>query len=104
MKKSMLIAAMFVSGVALATPQLQTIPAPTAVEIQEGKVKIEPDALPDPVKTTIANDEAVKSLTIAEAWQMTLPDGTFQFKVVFDDGTEEKLAKKYDQDGNEIKE
>lgn len=103
MKKSMLIVAMFAAGVTFAAPLHASNLTPIGIEIQEGKVKIEPDTLPDPVKTSIANDEEVKSLTIAEAWQWTLPDGSFQFQVVFDNGTEEKLSKKYDKDGNEIK-
>jgi hypothetical protein len=103
MKKSMLFAAMFATGVAFASPLQPTSLTTMSIEIQEGKVKIEPDTLPDPVKTALANDEEVKSLTIAEAWQWTLPDGSFNFEVVFDNGTEEKLSKKYDKDGNEIK-
>lgn len=103
MKKSMLIATMFAAGVAFAAPLQASNLTPVGIEIQEGKVKIEPDTLPDPVKTSIANDEEVKSLTIIEAWQWTMPDGSFQFQVVFDNGTEEKLSKKYDKDGNEIK-
>ncbi|HAH38357.1 MAG TPA: hypothetical protein DCY95_14350 [Algoriphagus sp.] len=91
------------SGVAMAAPVANTNFSPIATEIQEAKVKIEPDALPEPVKTAIANDASVSSLTISEAWQWATPEGTYQFKVVFDNGTEDKLSKKYDQEGNEIK-
>ena len=103
MKKSILIAAALMSGVAMAAPVANTNFSPIATEIQEAKVKIEPEALPEPVKTAIATDPSVSGLTIWEAWQWATPEGTYQFKVVFENGTEDKLSKKYDQEGNEIK-
>jgi hypothetical protein len=42
-------------------------------------------------------------LAIVEAFQITQLEGNFHFDVIFDNGTEEKLPKKYDQEGNEIK-
>ena len=105
MKKVLLMSALFVSGIAMATPTLineNVIVSESA--IQQEKVKIEAEALPDAVKATIAADETVKALPIAEAFQITQLDGKFHFEVKFDDGTEEKLTKKYDQEGNEIKE
>ncbi|MBN7816960.1 hypothetical protein [Algoriphagus pacificus] len=105
MKMTLLMSAMLFGGVAMATPQI-TLENPHSESIlfQQEKVKIEAESLPDAVKTTIGNDETVKSLKIAEAFQITQLDGTFHYEVVFDDGTEEKLTKKYDQEGNEIKE
>ena len=104
MKKPMLIAAMFVSGLAFANPATFQNPVPISTEQQEGKVKIEPDELPDPVKTTISNDETVNRLSILEAWKWTTPEGKTLFEVHFDNGSEEKFSKKYDKQGNEIKE
>ncbi|WP_297337889.1 hypothetical protein [Algoriphagus sp.] len=104
MKTSMLIAAMFVSGMALANPATSLNPNTISLEQQEGKVKIEADDLPDPVKTTISNDETINQLSILEAWKWNTPEGKTLFEVVFDNGTEEKFSKKYDEQGNEIKE
>jgi antitoxin component YwqK of YwqJK toxin-antitoxin module len=33
---------------------------------------------------------------------MPVPEGKFHFKIVFDNGTEEKLSKTYDEAGKEI--
>lgn len=104
MKKSMLFAAMFVSGLAFASPVASQNLVPVSTEQQEGKVKIEIDQLPDAVKTTISNDETVNTLTLVEAWKWTTTEGVKVFEVQFDNGTEEKLSKKYDEEGNEIKE
>lgn len=103
MKKSLLIIATLFTGAAMAAPQI-TLENVNPIELsaQQEKVKIEADALPDAVKSTIAADETVKALPIAEAYQITQLDGTFHFEVIFDDGTEEKLTKKYDQEGKEI--
>ncbi|MBN3583317.1 hypothetical protein JYB64_13035 [Algoriphagus aestuarii] len=104
MKKVLLMSAMLVTGAAMATPQFM-LNNGTSVEAiaQQEKVKIEADALPDAVKAAIAESDEVKALPIAEAFQITQLDGTFHFEVIFDNGTEEKLTKKYDQEGNEIK-
>lgn len=104
MKKILLMSAMLFAGAAIATPNLTLNQVSLlGIEIQEEKVKIEADALPNAVKTNIAADEEVKALAIVEAFQITQLDGTFHFDVIFDNGTEEKLTKKYDQEGNEIK-
>ena len=99
------MSAMLFAGVAMATPQatLKSNQSKTVL-LQQEKIKIEAETLPDAVKTTITNDEAVKVFPIAEAFQIAQLDGTFHYEVVFDNGTEEKLTKKYDQEGNEIKE
>jgi antitoxin component YwqK of YwqJK toxin-antitoxin module len=105
MKKVLLMSAMLVTGAAMATPTLlQKNVTPMEQNAQEEKVKIEADALPEAVKTAIAANEEVKALTIAEAFQVKQLDGKLHFEIVFDNGTEEKLTKKYDQEGNEIKE
>lgn len=103
MKMTLLMSAMLFTGVAMATPQM-TLENPHAKTIlqQQEKVKIEADALPDAVKTTISSDETVNEFTIAEAFKIAQLDGTFHYEVVFDNGTEEKLTKKYDQEGKEI--
>jgi predicted xylose isomerase-like sugar epimerase len=103
MKKVLLISAMLFAGAAIATPQINVNQIfSLETEIQQEKIKIEADALPEAVKTTITADEVVKAFPVAEAYQITQLDGTFHFEVIFDNGTEEKLSKKYDQEGNEI--
>ncbi len=98
------MSAMLVTGVAMAAPQFTTSAVtPMSIQVQEEKVKIEADALPDAIKATIAADQTINNFPIAEAWQITQADGTFQYKVKFENGTEEKLSKKYDKDGVEIK-
>ncbi|MEP0710456.1 hypothetical protein [Algoriphagus sp.] len=105
MKKVLLMSAMLVAGAAMATPAvLQENVNPMEQIAQQEKVKIEAEALPDAVKTAIAANEEVKALPITEAFQITQLDGKFHFEVIFDNGTEEKLTKKYDQEGNEITE
>ncbi|MEN2280967.1 hypothetical protein AAGF08_02435 [Algoriphagus sp. SE2] len=73
-----------------------------ASAIQQEKVKIEPEALPEAVKTTIAADEKLKSLSVLKASQITQLDRTFHFEVIFENGTEEKLIAKFDQNGIKI--
>lgn len=103
MKKTLLMSAMLLTGVAMASPQFTTTAVtPMTIQLQEEKVKIEADALPVPVKMTITGDETVNKFPIAEAWKITQADGTFHYKVTFENGTEEKLSKKYDKDGIEI--
>lgn len=104
MKKSLLFAAMFASGLAFVSLEASQNFEPVSIEQQEGKVKIEIDQLPDAVKTTISKDETVNTLKIVEAWKWTRTEGVKLFEVQFDNGTEEKLSKKYDEEGNEIKE
>lgn len=103
MKMTLLMSAMLFTGVAMATPQITLENSNSkSILLQQEKVKIEAENLPDAVKTTITNDEAVKVFSIAEAFQIAQLDGTFHYEVIFDNGTEEKLTKKYDQEGNEI--
>ncbi|MBN3518411.1 hypothetical protein JYB62_00225 [Algoriphagus lutimaris] len=104
MKTLILVSTMLFTGAAMATP-LMTLESlnPKSVSVQQDKMKIEAESLPEAVKTSIAEDNLVKSLPIDEAFQITQLDGTFHFEVVFDGGTDEKVTKKYDQEGNEIK-
>ncbi len=104
MKKTILMSAMLFAGVAMAAPQITaSVVTPMSTLMQEEKVKIEADALPVPVKVTITGDKTVNEFPIAEIWQVTQADGTFHFLVTFENGTAEKLSKKYDKDGVEIK-
>lgn len=103
MKKIILLSAIMVSGAAFTAPTIASvISTPIEITLQEEKVKIELDALPTPVKQAIAADETLQELTIVEAWQIKKVDETVHFKVGFDNGTEEKLWKTYDAEGNEI--
>lgn len=105
MKKNILMSAMMMAGAAFATPAIASvIPNPMEITLQEEKVQIKPDDLPTPVKQTIAGDVSLQSLTLLEAWEVKKVNGTIHFKVSFDNGTEDKLWKTYDPEGNEIKE
>lgn len=105
MKKNILMSAILVAGAAFATPTIAAVIAnPMEITLQEEKVQIKADELPTPVKQTIAGDETLTGLTLAEAWSVKKVDGVVYFKVGFDNGTEEKLWKSYDAEGNEIKE
>ncbi|MHA7128043.1 hypothetical protein [Algoriphagus namhaensis] len=103
MKKALMIASMLVAGAATAAP-LSSITVKPAIEIaaQQEREKIDPETLPDAVKSTISQKEETANLMIAEAWKITLPENQVQFEVHFDTGAEEKLTKKYDEQGNEI--
>ncbi|WP_373399564.1 hypothetical protein V8V91_07635 [Algoriphagus halophilus] len=104
MKTLILVSAMLFTGVALASPPIALEKInPTTVSIRQDKMKIEAESLPKAVKNSIAEDDLVKSLPIDKAFQLTQLDGTFLFEVKFDDGTDEQITKKYDQEGNEIK-
>jgi antitoxin component YwqK of YwqJK toxin-antitoxin module len=105
MKKSILMSALLIGGLAAASPKITAASLPNSIELsQQEKVKIDAEQLPDAVKNAITADESVANLSIAEAWQMPVPEGKFHFKVVFDNGSEEKVSKIYDEAGNEIKE
>jgi hypothetical protein len=105
MRKIVLMSAMMAAGAAFAAPTIaSTVSTPLEITLQEEKVQIKADELPAPVKQTIAGDETLKELSIAEAWQVTKVDGVVHFKVAFDNGTEDLLWKTYDAEGNEIKE
>lgn len=106
MKKQLLIPAMFALGLfvspLMASPLLSSNES-IGYAIDQEKVKLDPQHLPDAVKSSIQNDEAIKNLTITEAWQIIEEDGTTFFKVKFDNAGE-VIAKKYDPEGKEIKE
>jgi antitoxin component YwqK of YwqJK toxin-antitoxin module len=105
MKKSILMSALLIGGLAAASPKINATTLPTSMEqSQQEKVKIDPEQLPESVKNSITADESVATRSIAEAWQMPVPEGKFHYKVVFDNGIEEKLSKTYDEAGNEIEE
>ncbi len=105
MKKSILMSALLLGGLAITSPKISATPLPTSYEqSQQENVKIDADQLPEAVKNSISADESVAALSIAEAWKMTAPESKLHFKVIFDNGTEEKLSKTYDEAGNEIKE
>jgi hypothetical protein len=105
MKKIILMSAMMVAGAAFVSPTIaDVISDTTGIAIQEEKTQIKPDELPTPVKLTIAGDDTLKELKLAEAWQVKKVDGIVHFKVAFENGTEDLLWKTYDAEGNEIKE
>lgn len=106
MKKQILLPAIIALGLTvsplLASQNiLQSIENPEMFEDQE-KLKLDPNHLPDGVKTAIQNNNATKDLKILEAWQIIEENGKSHYKIKFDNGGNE-LVKKYDQDGREIK-
>ena len=104
MKKTFLLTALIAAGVAFATPTIAyTLSSPVVILQEEEKTQISPNDLPDPVKQTIVMDETLAEFPVSEAWQITKVDGVIHYKVGFDNGTEEKLWKKYDAEGKEIK-
>ncbi len=98
------MSAMLAAGAAFTTPTIAASSNLLEIVQQEEKVKIVPDAMPTPVKQTIAGDDTLQNLTIAEAWQVTKVDGMVHYKVGFDNGSADKLWKTYDAQGKEIKE
>jgi|SRR5690606_24848612 len=105
MKKILLALAVMTFGASFASPgiSLQQAAVSSAI-VQEERIQIKPDTLPNPVKQTITTDETLKGFPIAEAWQFKSVDGAVTFKIAFDNGTADKLWKTYDPEGNEIKE
>lgn len=103
MKKTLIIATMLFASIAIASPSSQLeLNIEKSQDLLQEKVKIDPDSLPDPVKIAISRDETINTLPVEEAWKITLPEDQFHYAVSFDNGTEEKLTKKYDAQGNEI--
>lgn len=103
MRKSILMSALLIGGLAAASPKISATTLPTPLEqSQQENVKIDAEKLPEAVKNSISSDNSIATLSIAEAWQMPVLEGKFHFKVIFDNGTEEKLTKTYDEAGNEI--
>lgn len=104
MKKIILVSALLAAGISLANPATASERAiPSEITQEEKKVKIELDALPVPVKQTIAGDVTLQALTILEAYKVTRVDETVYFQVGFDNGTRDKVWKSYDTEGKEIK-
>jgi antitoxin component YwqK of YwqJK toxin-antitoxin module len=104
MKKSILMSALLLGGLVAASPKITATTLPTTLEqSQQENVKIDAEQLPEAVKNSISANESVATLSIAEAWQIPVPEGKFHFKVIFDNGREEKLSKIYNEAGNEIK-
>jgi antitoxin component YwqK of YwqJK toxin-antitoxin module len=105
MKKSILMSALLLGGLAVTSPKITATTLPATLEqSQQENVKIDAEQLPEAVKNSISTDESVATLSIAEAWQIPVPEGKFHFKVIFDNSTLEKVSKTYDEAGNEIKE
>jgi hypothetical protein len=105
MKKSTLMSAIMVAGVAILSPSMAfQISSNVELAVQEEKVQIKPDQLPTPVKQTIAGDDSLRGLTLTEAWKVKRLDETVYYQVVFVNGPVDKLRKSYDAEGNEIKE
>lgn len=103
MKKTLIIASLLVAGATMAEPtSTEVANSPMGIVLDQEKVKIDPETLPDPVKASISNDASVATLSIVEAWKTSLPEDKALFAIIFDNGSEEKLTKKYDQEGNEI--
>ncbi|GAA0881145.1 hypothetical protein GCM10009119_41150 [Algoriphagus jejuensis] len=105
MKKITVIFAMIMTVAVSATPTTASVVSTFAdLTLQEERIQIKPEELPDPVKQTISGDETLKEFPIAEAWQFKTAVGLTTFKVAFDNGSADKLWKTYDPEGNEIKE
>lgn len=69
---------------------------------KQDKVKLDPEQLPEAVKSAIEANEMVSELKIKEAWQVKDEKGATHFKITFDhDGKD--LVKKFDINGKEIK-
>ncbi|GMQ31617.1 hypothetical protein [Algoriphagus confluentis] len=104
MKKTILMSALLVAGAAFVQPAVAAV-ATESMEIilQEEKVQINPDELPEPVKTAIVGDESLQGAAVAEAWKITKEDGTVYFKITFANAEGTKMDKNYDPEGNEIK-
>ncbi|MFC0264631.1 hypothetical protein [Fontibacter flavus] len=104
MKKQLFIPAILAFGISvspLMASSMISFYESTEMIIDQEKVKLDPNHLPDPVKNAIQNDATIKELTITEAWQIIEEDGTTHFKVKFDKAGE-IIAKKYDPEGKEI--
>ncbi|MFN4000440.1 hypothetical protein [Algoriphagus sp.] len=105
MKSSIFISAMLLAFAAFVGPTLASeVSNSMGLTIQEEKVQIKPDQLPTPVKQTIAGDDSLLGLTLAEAWKVKKVDQTVYYQVVFVNGPVAKLWKSYNAEGKEIKE
>ncbi|WP_373493230.1 hypothetical protein [Aquiflexum sp.] len=70
--------------------------------VEDEKTQLDIQELPEVLKNAIAIDETAAVLTINEAWHIKKDDGTVYYKVKFDHNGEE-LVRKYDSEGNIIK-
>lgn len=105
MRKTILMSAMMAASTAFAAHASAEVTADLVeVSLQEERIQIKPDDLPDPVKQTVAGDETVRAFPVAEAWQFKDASGKITYKVGFDNGTASKFWKTYDPQGKEIKE
>ncbi|WP_187175132.1 hypothetical protein [Algoriphagus sp. AK58] len=105
MKKTILMSTLLVAGAAFVQPAVASVSTDAIeISIQEEKVQINANELPEPVKTTIAGDETLKGSAISEAWKITSVDKKVHYKVTFTNAQGEKMDKNYDAEGNEIKE
>jgi hypothetical protein len=105
MKKTILMSALLLAGAAFVQPSVAAISSDVIeISMQEEKVQINPNDLPDAVKATIAADESLQGAAVSEAWKITKEDDSVHFQVIFTSAEGEKTTKTYDPDGNEIKE
>jgi len=103
MKRSLVLSTFLLAGLAFMASLVALANGSSLYTIiQEEKVKIQPDDLPVPVKLTITKDPTVAALPIAEAYKVPQTDGTAYYEVTFESGSEQKITKKYDKDGNEL--
>jgi hypothetical protein len=70
--------------------------------VEDEKTELDVEKLPEILKNAIANNEAIANLKINEAWHIKKDDGSVYYKVKFDQGGEEELVKKFDENGNPI--
>jgi len=106
MKKGLLLIALC----AFAFTGLQAQTTETEVEehnVEMGhdqdRIRIATDDLPEMVRRSIHEGDEVRDLRIAEAYQITNDEGELHYEVHFDrDG--ERVTKKYDAQGNEVRE
>ncbi len=66
------------------------------------KKQIEKDRLPQTIQTSISGDQNMRTMNIEEAWEVTKEDGTKYYVVKMDKGGE-KVEKKFDANGTEMK-
>lgn len=102
MKKTIVIAAIFIIGLGISAPQVFAKISFQEIHFQQEKIKIKPDDLPVPVKTKITGDALVGALPLLESYKITQPQGKFIYEVVFDGGAEMRITKKYNEKGEEV--
>jgi hypothetical protein len=103
MKKGLLVLAL--CAFAFTGLQAQTTPPmeEQQTEISQDRVRVAPDDLPQAVRNSISEKEDVRDLRIAEAYQITNEEGELHYEVHFDKEGE-RVSKKYDAQGNEVRE